>query len=496
MFIRLKMTLNTLLLGYGCLTSLLLVFLSGKWRTYRKWYQILLINPNSQFRVHRFFTELKPVFKSFEPHLKGLNALTGHPLTDVAFQLRWVVWWKFFGPRSLQQALRQFNEAEFLQAVLQAPPIKYTREIFHTFRKKLEEQALDPLTDQLIDMIDAKGLVDWSTAVVDSAPQKSYLNTQKCLKRPPIDYSVLTQFVKQISLEAVLTKLQVSIKMLPRVETKLMALLVKAIWDLASWNQCWKALYGKAAKKADLTPPYSYKTSQSLQQVTELLAGRPDTREIETLLVAAAVKTLGQLGHKPSAGAPQTLKDLNAWWYTPHRWKDPGISLYHCASKKTYQYGRGILLLVLKSLELPIFIMLTPKYKQSEQAILIFFKRVHQKYGKRLTQAKFLGDSEFGLSSVRDLITSKFKGRPIFPNYGASKEKVEIAKEDRDDRKLVERVLGRLVTNWDLERPRHVGEEFTRFHIKIAMFCDLLQVRFNLKLGNLTHPHAIKDIRG
>lgn len=490
------MILQALLLGYSSVASLLLVFLYGKWQRYTNWYQVLLINPHSQFRVHRFFTELDPVIDDFQPHLQVLLASTGHPLTDVAFQLRWLIWWKFFGPRTLQKALRVFQESDFLQVLLRAPAGDYTREIFHTFRKKLEAQALDAMMDDLISTIDEAGLLDWKTAIVDSAPLKSYLNTQKCLKRPKVEYTVLKTFVEQISLDTVLDRLQPSIKKRLRIHTKLIALLVHAIWDLVSWDQCWKTLYGKDAQKAGITLPYEYKTSVSLQQITEVLTARPDGQEIEVLLVTAAVTTLVQLGCKPASWAPRTLTELNACWATPHRWKDPGVSLHHCASKKIYQYGRGVLLLVLKTLELPISINLTPKYKQSEQAILTFFQRVHQKYGARLCHAKILGDAEFGLTEVRELIRTLFQGQPIFPNYGASQKKVRIAKADWNDRKLVERVLARLVVNWDLERPRHVGADFARFHIKIAMFCDLLQVTFNLKLGNLAHPHAIKDIRG
>ncbi|MFX0090275.1 MAG: hypothetical protein ACFFBD_00830 [Candidatus Hodarchaeota archaeon] len=80
---------------------------------YRNWYRVLLINPQSQFHERRFFTELEPVFEEFQPHLQGLLASTGHPLTEVVFQLRWFVWWKIFAPRPLQRALKVFKESDF-----------------------------------------------------------------------------------------------------------------------------------------------------------------------------------------------------------------------------------------------------------------------------------------------------------------------------------------------------------------------------------------------
>ena len=107
-----------------------------------------------------------------------------------------------------------------------------------------------------------------------------------------------------------------------------------------------------------------------------------------------------------------------------------------------------------------------------------------------------LGDSEFGFPSIRGAIKDLFQGTPVFPNYGASGEQVEISEADRTLRKMVERVIGRLVTTWHLETPRHLGAEYAAFHLQVSVFCDLLQVAFNLQLGNGVHPHALKPIRG
>ncbi len=141
-------------------------------------------------------------------------------------------------------------------------------------------------------------------------------------------------------------------------------------------------------------------------------------------------------------------------------------------------------------------VALTPKYKQSEASILDFFTRLKPRYGGLLRGVKVLGDSEFGLPTIRRAIEKLFPGTAVFPNYGASREPEAISEADRTQRKMVERVIGRLVTTWHMETPRHLGAEYANFHLQVSVFCDLLQIVFNLKIGNGAHPHALKPIRG
>ena len=72
---------------------------------------------------------------------------------------------------------------------------------------------------------------------------------------------------------------------------------------------------------------------------------------------------------------------------------------------------------------------------------------------------------------------------------------VDLRKPIRTLVKMVERVIGRLESNWHLEHPRLLGEHYARFHLKMAAFCDLIEVYFNLLSGNHSHPHSFKTIR-
>ena len=490
------MTFQFLLSIYCVGSSVILIFLSLQIRQFRTWYRVLLLQPEAPLRVQRFFLEMDPVVQRFYPLLDRLKCSRGRPATDYRFQFRWLVWWKFFGPQILQQAIRAFNHSPFLHTVLRAPSHLYSREIFHGFRKKLGAGPLERMQALVIQDFARQGLLNWRLLIVDSFPVKSFLNTVKCLKIPSINYEHLTQFLTTVSVQPVLKRLHISPRARGKMQTKLLALLVKAVWDLPSWERCWTGLYGGKTKSRALRVPYAYKTSLSLQSIEPLLAQRPDRAELERLLVQAATRALVQLQLKPPTWTPTTLVELNGCWHIPHRWRDPGISLYYCAAKHRYEFGRGGLLAILPELELPLRVELTPKYKQSKVSILKYFDRLQRGYGPRLRGVKVLGDSEFGLPAVRQLIQKRFQGTGVFPNYGASTEQVEITKVDRTRRKMVERVIGRLSTTWQIETPRHLGADYANFHLQVGVLCDQLQVVFNRHLGNGAHPHAIKAIRG
>lgn len=96
------------------------------------------------------------------------------------------------------------------------------------------------------------------------------------------------------------------------------------------------------------------------------------------------------------------------------------------------------------------------------------------------------------LESIRSKITTNIG----IPNYSSSKDKNSLSKQDRDDRKIVERVIGRLVSYWNLEKPRHLGREYVAFNLQTIRLCDIFQVIFNFKIGNSLHPQAIIPFRG
>ena len=144
------MTSQSLLSGYSLGVTVILIFLSFQNRRYRKWYRQLLINPDAPLRVQRFFIEMESIFQRFYPLLDRFKSKLGRPVTDLSFQFRWLAWWKFFGPKELQTAIRTFNQSKVLKKNLRAPAKPYSREIFRGFRKKLGAGMLERMQGLLI----------------------------------------------------------------------------------------------------------------------------------------------------------------------------------------------------------------------------------------------------------------------------------------------------------------------------------------------------------
>lgn len=232
------MTLHTLMLIYSLSSTIILIFLFCKMATYKNCYLELLIEPNDPQRVQIFFTTIEPTLKKIYKEFKPLYCKHGRKSTDYNFQFRWLLWWKFFGSPVLAEALREFNRNANLRRILRAPDKRYTREIFHGFRKKLGESKLEQLQSILLKEISKIYDISWETVVIDSFPIDSYLNTTKCLKVPERDYCEIKSFIDKLDLSSVLNKLKLSVKMRPTIETKLIALLVKHIWDFSSWDHC------------------------------------------------------------------------------------------------------------------------------------------------------------------------------------------------------------------------------------------------------------------
>ena len=112
------MSIIALLSGYCFITTGILIFLLNERIKYRNWYRTLLINPDSPFRIKRFFLEMEKTFQDFYSELADLKNERGCPLTDYRFQIKWLVWWKFFGAFKPCTAIREFNSSSFLRKLL------------------------------------------------------------------------------------------------------------------------------------------------------------------------------------------------------------------------------------------------------------------------------------------------------------------------------------------------------------------------------------------
>ena len=490
------MIIETLLFIYSLFLTCILIFLLPQTIKYRKWYLKLLVDSKSNFRTERFFKEMNNIFKRFYPYLESLKQKRGRKPTDFCFQFRWMIWWRFFGSYILQKALREYNESEFLKILLGGPAYEYTREQFHDFRKKLSPEIIEQWGTELILELVNNNISILKTIIMDSFPIKSYLNTQKCLKAPKIDFLDLKKFIDSLKLDDIIKLISDSPKMYTKLKTKLIVLIVKETWDLNSWNRTWKELTGKKANEVGISLPHSYKSIAAIKAIEEDLKKIIKGKSIELYLLENLTPIIKNLGKKSSNFKLKLLTDLNFTWHKPHKARDPGIGMYYCATKDENRFGRGGIILVSKLLEIPLLIINTPKYKQGTESILNSIDKIKNSFGKCLESSKLLADSEFGILDILEALKSKITTHLAIPNYGASEDKNNLSKQDRDDRKGVERVIARLETNWHLEKPRHLGEEYVSFHVNLIRLCDILQLLFNNKINNTLHPHAFIPFRG
>lgn len=490
------MPLNTLMLIYSFILTIISIFLFCQKTSYKKKYKELLIKPNELQRILLFFKTIKSPLKEVYKLLKPLNCKRGRKPTDYCFQFRWFIWWKFFGPRKLSRAIDIFNENDTLRKILCAPDKLYSREIFHGFRKKLEDGKLEQIQAVLLKKIDNLHKLNFNTLVFDTFPINSPLNDSKCAKPPKRNFDEIKIFIDNLNLSPILNKLKISVKKRANIETKFIALLVKNIWDFTSWDQCHKVIYGKEALKVKIKLPKVYKSSNTLRDIEKILKRCKKRLEIEKELVALASSVLRNCNIGKKNVKPNSLEELVLFIHKPHRFKDPGISLSFCAAKNLYFFGRGGIVAAISDLELPIMVSLTAKYKQSEESILEFLKKLNNNFGMMLKDTIVVADSEFGTQNVIQELKKLTTGEILIPKYKTNRKPNNNPKLFKKLRVLIERVIGRQDTQWHLEKPRHIGAAFSNFHIQFCIICDYLQVLFNLKNGSRDHPHALRTIIG
>ena len=221
----------------------------------------------------------------------------------------------------------------------------------------------------------------------------------------------------------------------------------------------------------------------------------PRAKTIELAVVTAVTTALRFLPEYDSKHVYKTYIDLQKVFHIPHRWRDKGAALFYCAAKDVYYYGRGVLIIVINGLELPLYVSLTDKYKQSEFSIQQFLTKISVNFTTKLMHFKLFGDAEFGIKSIFSQLSEQLHWNYAIPSYGNSYNPYKLTKEERDKRKTVERVIAWLQVLWRIENPRLVGKWYAERHIQLACLCDYFQVLFNLEFGSTEHIHQYKVIK-
>ena len=156
--------------------------------------------------------------------------------------------------------------------------------------------------------------------------------------------------------------------------------IIKQILDIQDWAEVVKLLYDKKNKKGKFQELYYYKSLQSFRDFESKLQSYPRAKIIELSVVTAVTTALRFLPEYDSKRKCKTYTDLQKVFHIPHRWRDKGTALFYCAAKNVYYYGRGALIIIINGLELPLYVSLTDKYKQSELSIQQFLTKISKNF--------------------------------------------------------------------------------------------------------------------
>ena len=490
------MKVTLLLLGYFLFTIPLITFLVVERKVLKQLYLQAARQSESLERVRSFFKVIEPLLKVFDRYLNTLKAGTGNPPTDYGFQLRFMIWWKIFKPGPLETAIRWFNNSTGLKEILGDTGKDYNRFAYTRFREKLGERSFRHLMIVVVFVLMKEKAINLARIGVDSFPVSSFLNTVKCLRRPKINRTFLHKFFQALNLEKVLKLLPPDHKNAKPSHDKLKCWLVFLIQDFYTVKKCHVKIFEEGGLQELMDLVSSWKCPGTLENFIEKVKKLDNFKEIEKAILDAAVSAVQKARKSVVKKNFQILEDLNGAFHKPHRWKDPGATFNYCSSKHFYFFGRGALIIAGLTSRIPLLMWLTPRYKLSETEIIKFFKEFSKNYKGLLDGLDVHGDGEFGTEKIIEAIKSTLGGNPVVSSYGNTKNKIVLTKEQKNHRKVIERVIARLVEFFDVENPRCYGDERVAAALQEIGLCDLLIAYFNWKTGNKDKLHSIIPLRG
>jgi len=493
---RLNMITTLLLFSYGVGTTIVLTVMVIRSEYYRHLYHNVAWDHYSLENVKLFFRRMNSVLATIYPLVDQLNKGQGRPATDRRFQLRFVIWWKLFGPKGQQTAVRDFNHSPSLQSILQSPANPYSRSSLRRFLQDLGEKGFQEIGVKLVKFLVEAKYLTLSRITIDSFPVYSYLNPRKCYRTASFNRGVAKQIYDQLQLVNIL-------KLFPKqhgrsapLSDKLKVWIHHFLWDIPSDATNHYLIFANSKRNAVMRLKKGWKCVDTYRNFLKVVTRLPNRALIESCLVTEMTRILHNLNLLPQTRKFRTLEDLRGVFYSPHRGHDTGISLHYCAAKDHHFFGRGGLLVSSPELELPLMVGLTPKYKQSELQILNFLKKLARLFKTELNNVNVIADSEFGTHLIKQTFHRKFQATTYIDNYGNSTDRYQYTRSQKRDLKTNERIIGRLTTQHQLERPIVYGESSVSTHLQLAMISDLLIVCYNSINGNGKHPHSFLPLGG
>jgi len=310
------------------------------------------------------------------------------------------------------------------------------------------------------------------------------------------DITIATQIFKQLDFSTIISLFPSHRKLLIPFSDKLKAWIHHFLWDVTTDAKNQRLIFGSQNRQAIMGLKKGWKSVVTYRNFLAYVFSLPNHAQIESMVVSEVVRILRNLNLIAITRNFHRIEDLRAVFHKSHRFKDPGISMAYCSAKDQHFMGRGGLIAITPNLELPLLVGLTPKYKQSEPQILTFLKTLKKHLNIKLEGVKVLADSEFGTKKIQQYLTTKLQTNHQIDNYGNSTQRIISSPQDIKKRKAVERVIGRLTTNFQLEQPMVLGPALVAVHLQLAVLSDLLIVCYNQIIGKTKHFHSYSALGG
>jgi len=336
--------------------------------------------------------------------------------------------------------------------------------------------------------------------IIDGFPIFSYLNTLKRLRNAKIELDHVKEFFSQVRdkiaslrLDDIPPKLKGNV--IPYTD-KLKAYLFHILWNMPS-----KKNNVETVKKVErLEDAIQFETwcpgvftySKCVKEYeSSKHFGELQRRLLQLLSTISVLKD--KVGDFSQVGRLEELRDIIN---NPHASKDVGARMNYNSSKRMTYWGYGGYVIICGDSGLPLLMCTWSNAVISKEKFQKFIKEFKKYYGRFICVKDFVGDGEFDMEGIEELVKDELGANARFTTAKLQKGIKGGKKWWKVFRIGVERCISRMSENFGLEQPHLLGDKLVELHTHLVGVCQLLQALALHQRGFKDKIHSITLIRG
>jgi len=192
----------------------------------------------------------------------------------------------------------------------------------------------------------------------------------------------------------------------------------------------------------------------------------------------------------------KNLEELRGVLVSSHLRKDAGAKLSRCITKKEYYWGRTGNILVDQASNLVLWFDSTNKGSFEDGQFAKMLHQFHLAYGNTFHPSLIVGDPELDSPGKKKAVETELGPHCHLWVTGARGPFPQARRALARLRLEVERVIGRLETQFHLEHPRYLGPTAVRAHQHLIGICQTLQALYHHQIAPDQGYGRIVPIRG